>query len=200
MNETEPKVILLLVEDEAIIALALAQIIKSFGYEVIIAHSGEQAVKLCTGSDTIKLVLMDIDLGPGIDGPESARRILAARNLPIVFCTSHSEKEYVEKVKAITRYGYVVKNSGNFVLRTTIEMAFELFEANLASQLHFEEEMTRMGVVNRQEILEIFGRFISELNELGLFLEDAAKARKRIRKLCDDYEKSCFLITEKVQT
>jgi PAS domain S-box-containing protein len=73
---------------------------------------------------------MDIDLGKGIDGTEAARQILALRNIPIVFLTSHSEKEYVDKVKEITRYGYVIKNSGNFVLQTSIDMAFELSDAH----------------------------------------------------------------------
>ncbi len=70
---------------------------------------------------------MDIDLGTDIDGTEAARRILAKKEVPIVFLTSHSEKELVEKVKNITRYGYVIKNSGAFVLLSSIEMAFELF-------------------------------------------------------------------------
>ena len=76
------------------------------------------------------LILMDIDLGRGkMEGTEAAERILREREIPIVFCTSHAEKEMVEKVKNITRYGYVLKNSGEFVLLESISMAFELFEA-----------------------------------------------------------------------
>jgi PAS domain S-box-containing protein len=47
-----------------------------------------------------------------------------------VFLTSHAEREMVERVRGITRYGYVIKNSGDFVLRSSIEMAFELFESH----------------------------------------------------------------------
>jgi PAS domain S-box-containing protein len=36
----------------------------------------------------------------------------------------------VERVKAITRYGYVLKNSGEFILTESITMAYELFEAH----------------------------------------------------------------------
>ncbi len=72
---------------------------------------------------------MDIDLGAGINGTEAAKQILAVRNIPVVFLTSHSEREMVEKVRGITRYGYVIKNSGDFVLQSSIDMAFELFEA-----------------------------------------------------------------------
>ena len=47
-----------------------------------------------------------------------------------MFCTSHSEKECVDRVKKITNYGYVLKNSGEFVLIESINMAFSLFESN----------------------------------------------------------------------
>ncbi len=122
----EPKTILL-VEDEAIIAMAQSIVIRKFGYNVVIAHSGLQAVKAVEENPSIKLILMDIDLGEGIDGTEAAQRILALRQLPILFLTSHAEEEYVERVKKITRYGYVIKNSGEFVLHSAIEMAFELY-------------------------------------------------------------------------
>jgi PAS domain S-box-containing protein len=125
---------ILLVEDEAIIAMAEAETIKRSGYAVVIAVSGESAVELAQSDAAVSLILMDIDLGRGIDGTEAARRILAKRNLPIVFLTSHSEREMVEKVRGITRYGYVIKNSGDFVLQASIEMAFELFGAMKAAR------------------------------------------------------------------
>ena len=121
---------LLLVEDEAVIALAEANVLRNAGYEVDIVHTGEKSVEAVRADLSIDLVLMDIDLGPGLSGPEAASRILELRSLPIVFLTSHSEREMVEKVRAITRYGYVIKNSGAFVLLSSIEMAFELFDAH----------------------------------------------------------------------
>jgi PAS domain S-box-containing protein len=120
---------ILLVEDEALIALAEAATIRRSGYEVITAYSGEAAVRQALDGTVVSLVLMDIDLGKGIDGTDAARRILAERDMPIVFLTSHSERDMVEKVRGITHYGYVIKDSGDFVLQSSIEMAFELFEA-----------------------------------------------------------------------
>jgi PAS domain S-box-containing protein len=120
----------LLVEDEALIALAEERLLTRNGLTVLRAGTGEDAVRRFTESGEIDLVLMDINLGTGIDGTEAARKILAIRDVPIVFLTSHSEKEYVDRVKAITRYGYVLKNSGEFVLLEAIAMALELFHAN----------------------------------------------------------------------
>lgn len=119
---------ILLVEDEALIALAEAQMLKRSGFKVKTVLNGKDAVR--EGSDDkTDLILMDIDLGTNeMDGTEAARRILAKRDVPVVFLTSHSEKEYVDRVKGITQYGYVLKNDGEFVLRQAIEQAFKLFE------------------------------------------------------------------------
>jgi CheY-like chemotaxis protein len=121
---------ILLVEDQLLIARMNTTIIEGFGYNVITARTGEEAVNAVDMSYEIDLVLMDVELGSGIDGTEAARQIMALRDLPIVFLTSHSEREYVERVREITRYGYVIKNSGEFVLQSSIAMAFELFDAN----------------------------------------------------------------------
>ena len=121
---------LLLVEDEVLIAMAEARQLSENGYRVLTAHSGEEAVETVVNDLSIDLVLMDIDLGRGMDGTEAAQEILRRRELPIVFLTSHTSKEMVEKVRNITRYGYVIKNSGEFVLVSSIEMAFELFAAH----------------------------------------------------------------------
>ncbi|MFW5862499.1 MAG: PAS domain S-box protein [Spirochaetota bacterium] len=160
-NEASRRTILL-VEDQAVIAMDEAKRIEGFGYNVITAHSGEEAVDLCRQNASIHLVLMDIDLGPGMDGTEAATRILENQEIPIVFLTSHAEKEYVDRVKQITRYGYVLKNSGNFVLQSSIEMAFELFDA-----------FTRLKK-QQQEIKknEAFLTKIFEILPIGLWIAD----------------------------
>ncbi len=129
---------ILIVEDESLIALYEAQLLKNFGYDVIMVNSGEKAIKSIEQNCNINMVLMDIDLGIGIDGEETSRQILKLKNIPIVFLTSHSEEEYVEKVKEISRYGLIIKNSGEFVLKSTIESAFALFESYMQTKLNEE--------------------------------------------------------------
>jgi CheY-like chemotaxis protein len=64
---------ILLDENEAVIALAEAKTLEKFGYRVITAGSGEKAVELARENESISLVLMDLDLGKGIDGTEAHR-------------------------------------------------------------------------------------------------------------------------------
>jgi PAS domain S-box-containing protein len=121
---------ILLVEDMAIIAMAEANTLKHNGFDVIIAYNGNEAIKLASENSNIDLILMDIDLGKGIDGTEAAQIILKDKEIPIVFLSNHTEKEIVEKTEKITSYGYVVKNSGETVLLASIKMAFKLFDAH----------------------------------------------------------------------
>jgi len=121
---------ILLVEDETIIALDEKSVLEKYGYKVIVASTGESSVELCDRDPGIDLILMDIDLGKGMDGTEAAQAILSRHQLPIVFLSSHSEPEIVEKTEKITSYGYILKNSSVTVLDASIKMAFKLFEAN----------------------------------------------------------------------
>jgi len=122
---------ILLVEDEALIAMNEVQMLKKHGYEVVTAYKGEKAVEMVDSDPEISLILMDIDLGKGMDGTEAATEILGKMDIPIVFLSSHTEPEVVEKTEKITSYGYVVKNSGATVLDTSIKMAFKLFDAKM---------------------------------------------------------------------
>ncbi|HON78488.1 MAG TPA: response regulator, partial [Spirochaetota bacterium] len=118
---------ILLVEDEVIVALSQKMEMEKRGYSVITASSGKDAIEAFKSNRSIDLILMDIDLGSGIDGTETAELILQERDIPIVFLSSHTEPEIVEKTEKITSYGYVVKNSSITVLDASIKMAFRLF-------------------------------------------------------------------------
>jgi PAS domain S-box-containing protein len=128
---TEKKKTILLVEDEVLIAMDEARMLEGHGYAVITANSGEEAVAAAKSNPAVELVLMDIDLGPGMDGTQAAEIILSELDVPVVFLSSHTEPEVVAKTEGITSYGYVVKNSGETVLLASIKMAFRLYEARL---------------------------------------------------------------------
>lgn len=130
--EVQNRKSILLVEDQPIIAMHSKLLIEKNGFQVTTAGNAEKAIEAALSGNP-DLILMDIDLGDGMmDGTRAAELILKDNELPIVFLTGHSEQEYVQRVKGITRYGYVIKNSGEFVLMEAISMAFELFEREKA--------------------------------------------------------------------
>lgn len=129
---------ILLVEDQAIIAMAEQAMLERRGYRVTTAATAEAATSAVRELD-VDLVLMDIDLGDNApDGTDAARTILSFADVPIVFLSNHTEPEVVERTEAITSYGYVVKNSGETVIDTSIKMAFRLHEAHQSLQDHAE--------------------------------------------------------------
>ena len=144
---------LLLVEDDAIIALDQKKQLEKRGYSIIHAIDGETAVTIVKKTEQeIDLILMDIDLGKGIDGTQAAEQILKIKELPILFLSSHTEKEIVEKTESISSYGYVVKNSSITVIDASVKMAFKLFEAHkeiLKHKFSAEEANINLKIINK---------------------------------------------------
>ncbi|MCX8159344.1 MAG: PAS domain S-box protein [Candidatus Saccharicenans sp.] len=121
---------ILLVEDDALVALMESELLQSGGYEVVTALTGEQALEIFHADPELDLILMDIDLGPGLDGGETARRMLAEKDIPVVFISSHTEPEILAKTEAITSYGYIVKGYSETALFASLNMAFRLYAAH----------------------------------------------------------------------
>ncbi len=168
-NTVQPKS-LLLVEDEAVIAMDQAAVLEQYGFMVHTVHSGEDAVRFCEEGGNVDLILMDIDLGEGIDGTEAAKQILKMYDIPVVFLSSHTEREIVDRTEKITSYGYVVKHSGIVVLVASIKMAFRLFEANkkivdeLSERRKAEEALqTSLDHLRRSQSVARIGNWVLDL-------------------------------------
>jgi CheY-like chemotaxis protein len=106
--ETDERDTVLLVEDDSITALAEAAAIRAYGYEVVVARSGEEAVRLA-GGRTLDLVLMDVYLGKGMDGVETAFRLRETTDAPLVFLTSCAESEVVPRLGKLARWAFLPK-------------------------------------------------------------------------------------------
>jgi len=122
---------LLVVEDQAILALAHKALLEKVAYTVEVVLTGEAAIEKVREGVNFDLILMDINLGSGIDGTQAARHIIGEQDIPILFLSSHTEPEYVAKTEAITNYGYVVKSSSPTVLYASIKMALRLHRAKI---------------------------------------------------------------------
>ena len=98
----------LVAEDEAIIRLDLAEMLREAGYDVVgQAGDGEQAVELAR-SLAPDIVIMDVKM-PVMDGISAAEVIGAERICPVVMLTAFSQKELVERARDAGVMAYVVK-------------------------------------------------------------------------------------------
>ena len=101
---------LLLVEDEPVIALFEIIRLENDGYEVQYAKTGETALEIVNKAK-IDLILMDIDLGRGMNGLETAGRIRQKYNMPILFLTSYEYCELKEQIENIENSAFLSDKS-----------------------------------------------------------------------------------------
>jgi len=114
---------ILIVEDESVVATNLQRKLVKMAYDVIDwVPSGEAAIERAA-QEHPDLILMDIHLSGAIDGIDAARRIWEQLQIPVVYCTAHSDVETLSAVKAMESYGYVVKPFQSEAVRVAIELA-----------------------------------------------------------------------------
>jgi len=108
-NTTAEKIKILIVEDEASIAMDLRGILEESGYLVCdIAYSYFQAMDLVE-KEKPDLVFLDIALKGKKSGLDVAREIDANYKIPFIFLTSFSDQVTIEKAVGLKPSGYLVK-------------------------------------------------------------------------------------------
>jgi CheY-like chemotaxis protein len=100
---------ILLVEDEAIIAMSLRGELSRAGYTVCgTVASGEEAIAFIE-QELPELILMDINLAGNLDGLETAKRICDRHKTPIIFMSGYDEIEIQQPGPPIDHAKYVEK-------------------------------------------------------------------------------------------
>jgi len=117
------KATILIVEDDAILALNLQMMLSTQGHTVIgTLTSGEEAVAFLVKNE-VDLVLMDIELNGAINDDTAAEKIFRTSDIPVVFLTGYSHDLLLEQSKIAAPYGYLIKPVAERELAATIEVA-----------------------------------------------------------------------------
>ncbi|NBW76539.1 MAG: DNA-binding response regulator [Sphingomonadaceae bacterium] len=112
---------ILIVDDHQLAREGLKAVLANADFTVVgEAASGEEAIALVT-TLVPDVVLMDVRLGPGIDGLEATRRI-AALGLPsrVLMLSLHDMPAYVREALAAGAAGYVLKDASITELRGAV--------------------------------------------------------------------------------
>jgi CheY-like chemotaxis protein len=116
---------ILVVEDEAIIAMDIQNILRKIGYSgAEVVHSGEESIqKVASGHP--HLVLMDIKLKGNLDGIQAAHQIFNQYKVPVVYITAYADENTLKRVDGTGRFGYITKPFEETELQTTIQGALQ---------------------------------------------------------------------------
>lgn len=106
---------ILIVEDEALVALDMAMILNAAGYQIIgtkpTGDSALAALKTAEAENLLPdLILMDIALRGTLDGIETTKQIKTAyAGIPIVFVTGQADPATRARAETTSPAGYLLK-------------------------------------------------------------------------------------------
>ena len=112
---------LVIVDDHALAREGLKAALSSEDYEIVAAFESGEA--LLDQIETLRadLILLDIRLGAGMDGLETARAITALNlSTKVMMLTLHDDADYVRAALEAGATGYVLKDAGLKDLREAV--------------------------------------------------------------------------------
>jgi two-component system cell cycle sensor histidine kinase/response regulator CckA len=128
---------ILIVEDEALIAIDLEQRLTGLGYAVPgIADSAASAIQEIEDKHP-DLLLVDIRIRGPVDGIALAEQVKHRYKLPVIFLTAHADPSTLQRAKAAEPFGYLVKPVGTASLPTAIEVA--LYKHKIEQELRRQQ-------------------------------------------------------------
>lgn len=126
---------ILIVEDDAIVALDISQVLELQGYEVIgITDSGRKAIELAKTHHP-EIVLMDIRIKADLNGAETAVCIqgLFERPIPILFVTGYQTNDF-PVIAAVNPYTVLAKPFSSEDLTRCLQKVFSSASQELNPQ------------------------------------------------------------------
>ncbi len=128
---------ILAVDDSLSYLHAQADVLRSEGYDVILAESGEEALQMLC-AQAVDCILLD-RIMPGLGGTETCRRLKAdpaTRDIPLIMLTAMEDREAMIEALSTGADDYVLKSS-----------EFDVLKARVRAQLRrkqFEDESRRI--------------------------------------------------------
>jgi len=168
---------ILVVEDEALIAVELQERLHALGFATVgPVDTADAAVAMAEHAQPA-LVLMDIRLKGAGDGIDAAREIQNRFGIPVVFVTANADRSTYERALSTEHFGFVVKPFLERDLRIVLDTALAraasahrlsqaLADVHALNEMIFAAAPVAMAVVDREGRLHHSNARMREL--LGL--------------------------------
>lgn len=161
---------LLLVDDHPENLLALEAVLEDDHYEMIKAHSGEEALK-CLLKDDFAVIIMDVQM-PGLNGFETAELIKSrekTKDVPIIFITAtRKDAQHFFTGYSIGAIDYMVKPFVPEILKSKIKGFVDLYIS--------KKKLQERSYLLNQKTLEL-----EKLNEELRRAKEAAEVASKVK-------------------
>lgn len=146
---------ILIVDDEPQIRRQLQIGLKGYGYQVLLALNGQQAI-LLVAQQSPDLVLLDIALGSEPDGLAVCRSLREWTQVPIIMLSVRSEEKTKVQALDIGADDYITKPFGMEELRARIQAVLRRrgIEPSQPAQAEIRVGDLLMDLVNRRVLVE----------------------------------------------
>jgi DNA-binding NtrC family response regulator len=159
---------LLIIEDEERMRRLLELVLKQEGYELLLADSGEEGIRLLNHGGRIDLIITDLQLGrnSGLDVLEAANRVLPG--VPVLIITGFGTVKSAVEAMRKGAYDYISKPVDHDELKIVIARALE------ARRLSQDYQALHAGLHERFGFERIVGRS-TQLEEVKRLAMEVAK-------------------------
>ncbi len=160
---------LMIVDDDAILATHLEELLVAMGYHVLaVSSSGQEAIDIAR-QVLPDLILMDILFAnQDMDGIEAAGIINQELDIPVVYISGHSQEEIIQRSRTSGAYGFLSKPLSTEQIKPTVEIAIYKKEADRKLRKAFDE-------LDRQVMART-----AELSRANKLLSTEAAERERV--------------------
>jgi DNA-binding NtrC family response regulator len=117
---------LLIIEDEERMRRLIELVLKPEGYDLLLAHTGEEGIRALSEAAGLDLIVTDLQLGrvSGLDVLEAAKRVLP--DVPVVIITGYGTVKSAVEAMRKGAYDYISKPVDNEELKIIIARALQV--------------------------------------------------------------------------
>lgn len=168
MDSISTQACILVVDDDPKNRMAMEELLRSSGHDVVLAESGEEALR-CVLKRDFAAILMDARM-PGVDGFTAARAIRArerSRSMPIIFLTAaYEDLSSMFRGYEAGAVDYMVKPIVPEVLKFKISVFVDLYNKNAALTREIaERRRAEEHLKNSQENLRALAARLQSVRE-----------------------------------
>ena len=162
--------VILIIDDEETLSYFLKESLSEEGYEVLLAQTGGEGLKLLDESE-VDLVLLDLKL-PDIEGSEVLKEIKASGGeMPVMMLTGYGTIDSAVEAMKLGAYDYIEKPPDLTALKLIVARALESWA--------LRQEIRRLRTQKEQELTWIVGQS-PEMKSIARLVERIAPSKATV--------------------